>query len=300
MKRLRILPLLLAAAMMACLFSGCGTEKVDVRVAYVSGKLMGNSDSSALVYRTHKVADVDEDRLYRLAIQLAATDPEDDDYYSVIPENIKINSIKRRGSTVSVDFDSSLGELEGIRRTLAMYCITMTLCSFDGVEAVSITVNGEATGNILRMDELICSRKQLKIVNYDISLCFPDRLNNKCKRVDAEISLSEASEPVVEAVRMLLQGQNKAKLVEEDSKTPILLSVTVRNRVCYVNFSEDFISGSVYSDQGVNLSAYSVINTLCQFTHVDRVKILSVGVAAGKRLGLGTDEPVYPNPALMQ
>ena len=54
-----------------------------------------------------------------------------------------------------------------------------------------------------------------------------------------------------------------------------VLGVTVTNRTCYVNFSEDFVTGLV--NAGGDLPIYSVVNSLCERDGIESVRIMING-----------------------
>ena len=67
-------------------------------------------------------------------------------FIAPIPVGTQLLSCTVTGGTVSVDMSSEYDQLIGIDRTIADYCITLSLMQLDGIYAVRLTVAGERDG----------------------------------------------------------------------------------------------------------------------------------------------------------
>lgn len=295
----KLTALLLTLALTAAL-TGCAANSLtDIRVAYVNS-FSASGEETAIAFETRHVAKVGEMRLYRLALQLAANKPESESLYSVFPEGLRINSVALKDGIISVDYGAKYGELSPIERSLADYCTTLTLCAFEDITGVVITVDGQGSGEPLTPENTVTSRSQLRLRSYEISLYYPYSHSGTLIGIDTELKVSDASEPAEEAMRMLMTGRSAgATVLAFLSKSVRLLSVNVQNRICYVDMSENMTRSCEYNEAGINLSAYSIINTLCQFSYIDRVQILINGEPAGLTLGLGSDDPLPADSSLI-
>src|SRR5699024_5504168 len=74
-------------------------------------------------------------------------------------------------------FSEPYGGLSGIDLTLANYCLTLTLCQVEDVDAVQVTVEGETlpfqTTTQLRPEDVILSGSEEQPIYYTAALWFP-------------------------------------------------------------------------------------------------------------------------------
>jgi spore germination protein GerM len=92
--------------------------------------------------------------IYEEAIRQLIAGPKDESLYPTIPSDTSVNSIKVSDSLAVVDFDiriiSNFQEIphSSTTETLAIYSIVNTLTSFEAVEQVKITVEGQENGEV--------------------------------------------------------------------------------------------------------------------------------------------------------
>ena len=75
-------------------------------------------------------------------MELLLGDCTDKDFICPVPKGTAVNSCTVTGGTVSVDLSREYEQLVGVERTIADYCITLSLMQLDGIYAVRLTVNG--------------------------------------------------------------------------------------------------------------------------------------------------------------
>ena len=80
-------------------------------------------------------------------------------FIAPIPVGTQLLSCTVTGGTVSVDMSSEYDQLIGIDRTIADYCITLSLMQLDGIYAVRLTVAGELPAD--RTSEVYTSEEVL-------------------------------------------------------------------------------------------------------------------------------------------
>ncbi len=76
-----------------------------------------------------------------LALLLAG--PESEGLERTIPANVTLRGTSLENGVLTVDFSSRYAGLSGIDLTMADYSVVQTLSQVDGVEAVTITAEGE-------------------------------------------------------------------------------------------------------------------------------------------------------------
>lgn len=69
--------------------------------------------------------------------------PQSAELRSPFPSGVRLRSWRLEEGVLRLDLSEAYGGLSGVDLTIADYCIVLTLCQVEGVEAVDITVEGE-------------------------------------------------------------------------------------------------------------------------------------------------------------
>lgn len=77
-------------------------------------------------------------------LDLLLAGPQSEALLPIVPSGTTLRGWTQAGQLVTVDLSARYAALSGIGLTLADYCIVRTLCQLPDVEAVAITVDGEA------------------------------------------------------------------------------------------------------------------------------------------------------------
>lgn len=293
----RALSVLLALGVL--LFSGCtaGDDLTEVRIAYRAASMNGES---AIAYQTRRVNASDGERLCSLVLQLAMTEPEDEELTSAIPKRTAVRSVEiTEDGVVAVDLSEEYAALEGIGRTLADACVTLTLCALGtvrgtAVRGVTITVEGEGDGAVLTPDDLVWRSDRLRLRDHSFRVWFPNRSG---ERLESDLfirTLSDEDQPAEAIVSILMDGRRSngsvSRVVSEDT---VLYWLTIRSRVCTLNFNEHFLDGEPWENAG-DLVVYAFVNSLCELSYIDRVQFLIEGEAIRSPRIDSFDQPFSP------
>lgn len=219
---------------------------------------------------------------------------------SPIPTGVKVNSWSLDGGVVYLEMSEGYGGLSGINLTIADYCITLTLCQLDQVRSVVISVEGNLIPSryyqALRISDVLLSDSETDIMPSGTTLYFPkaDGAHLGIERRDLSAGSGQIrSQAVIEALMQGPESEGLRSLIPKDTQ---LLSVTAESGVCYVNFSKSLAAGT--SEE--KLLLYSVVNSLCALSGVDRVQLLIEGEAPRAFGGVNTQKPVEPDFSLVE
>ena len=99
-------------------------------------------EKSGILTKEERIVDAKEliDNPYMYIIKLLINGPSDEGLINPIPTGTKVNNINLKNGTLNVDLSSEF--LEGIG-TNHIYSIVETMCEFNEVNNVKITINGE-------------------------------------------------------------------------------------------------------------------------------------------------------------
>ena len=89
------------------------------------------------------------------------------------------------------------------------------------------------------------------------------------QKMDVRYSSNVSREKlIVEKLMQGPQGGDAGPVINPDTN---LLSVTIKDRICYVNFDSTFLTGAY--DIVPELTVYSIVNSLVEGTEADQVQI---------------------------
>lgn len=275
MKRAAILLLAVLFLLAGCQSDSASTslEEGEVTVYYT------NVSSTRLVSDVYTLESTETDEQIReLYEQMQVGDGEE--YVASVPSELLLGTFSLNGTILSMDLEGEYYELSSAKRILCLAALTRTLTQVDGVEGLSVSVNGEAVtdseGNsmgILRsttfVDNAVDNPDDYK--EETVVLYFANAEGDKLVETTTTVVYrsSTALERVV--VEELLQGPDDSSLTATLPSTATLLGINVRDGICYVNFDENFITDIVGSYDYIPV--YSLVNSLTELSTVDKVQI---------------------------
>lgn len=116
-----------------------------------------------------------------------------------------------------------------------------------------------------------------------VNLYFPDPQADKVHLEQRTILISDAR-TALGALQALIDGPADPVLRSSIPEGTRILSISIQNRICTVDFSQEFIDNHPGGSAGELMTLASIVNTLTDFDSIDQVQILVEGVA-GKTLG---------------
>ena len=192
------------------------------------------------------------------------------------------------GGEISLELSEAYGNLTNMRRTIAEYCLTLTLVQLEGVEAVSIYCDGVPTALGLTAGDALLYDIQSNPYEKQVRLYFSDGADLLIEETRG-LSVDEDMPTERYVLEELLRGpvgKSLSTLLPEGTR---LLSVSTRDGVCTVDLSGEFLAGDYRDDTHRRLAVYSLVNTLTALPDVDAVELYAGG-APVERFGLLTIE----------
>ena len=197
----------------------------------------------------------------------------------VFGENDRISEIVVDNSVAVVKF-SNYETHTSEREMLLRAALTMTLCQVDGISSIYMMVGEQpltnpdqtAVGYLTERDFVSVVGKNVN--NYTRNsyvLYFANEDGTKLlgKKIDITYSSTFSAEEYV--VKSLIDGPGTEGLYPTLSPDTRLLSVSVKDGTCYVNFDESFLNQSTDVDAGVVV--YSIVNTLTELPKIKQVRL---------------------------
>ena len=259
----------------------CGEKEQEgtpVEISYL------NKSETKIVPEVHYLQGTTTKEMIVEVLTLLGAVPENKELEATLPGSINIVNYAYEGTQVTVALGEKYKELPKTTEVLTRAAIVRSLTSIPDVNYVMITVNGEplldTMGNavgIMTADMFIDYAGQKSMDSYaqaKIRLYFANETGdgliaiNRSLAFNMDISNISMERLVVE---QLLAGPASDESYPTINPSTKLLSITVKDGVCYLNFSKDILTpiNNVTSD----VTIYSIVNSLVELSNVNKVEI---------------------------
>lgn len=242
-----------------------------------------NSQGDSLIEKKINIEEDDQRKVAEKMLEMM--DSTSDKHTSVIkPANVTTPYVEFNSIYADVYFDSSYYSMEPHTEVLYRAAVVKELTQMENVLYVRFYVDGKdavyADGsNIGSMsaDDFVDASEgrladvQWKTINLYYSNKSGDALVKKSKKMCYNKNVS--IEKVV--VEQLIKGTTESGCYQSVPTSTKLLSISVIDRICYVNFSQEFAMDMVNAKS--NVTIYSVVNSLAGLEGIDGVRIFVNG-----------------------
>ncbi|WP_243126254.1 GerMN domain-containing protein [[Clostridium] hylemonae] len=207
-------------------------------------------------------------------------EPEDDDYRSAFPEEIKLDDWKLEKGRLNLYFNESYKDMDAASEILLRAAVVQTLVQIAGVDYVNFYAGGEPlTDN--EGDEIGYMHAEDFVQNtgsslhsYQLANLHLYYINKKGGRLgEEEVSVRYNSNMSIEklVVEQIIKGPSMQEHQPSVPPETKLLGISVKDGICYVNFDDGFMN-AVY---GVSpeLTVYSLVNSILEAGDANEVQI---------------------------
>jgi germination protein M len=268
-----LLSLILAVMLAGCAGFTGGQDQEAYYLYYISS---GLNQVTSLPY-TPEHQDTENMIAEFVAMQQKA--PEDEEAVLLLPEGTSIRDWSLDGETLTLNMSSSYAELSPSREILARAGLVRTFTQVSGVSRVRFMINGspltDSSGNEIGSltDDSFVENSGQELNTYQnttMRLYFTDKSGTEL--VPEERTVYYSSNVPLErvVVEELVKGPREEDHYPTLSAETNILSVSIQEGICYVNFDESFTSSVLsVSDE---IPIYSIVNSLSSVCHVNRVQ----------------------------
>lgn len=268
--------LLMGMVLFCCACAGRedGQKGMAYQIYYV------NNEETRIVSREYRSETTDEALLLEELLEQLAVISERLEYETPLAKEFALTGHTLEDGLLTLDFDERYKDLRGAREVLVRASIVRTVTQVKQVERVAFTVKGEqlvdqagvAIG--VMSDESFIENAGNEINAYekvDLRLYFAnesgDYLVEENRRnvvYNSNISLEKL------VVEKLVEGPGEGGYPTINPNTKVL-SVTVKDGICYVNLSGEFLNQTYNVTTDVTI--YSITNSLVELSNVNKVQI---------------------------
>ena len=204
-------------------------------------------------------------------------------FTSPVPDGTALRSCTVTGGTVSVDLSSEYDHLTGIDRTIADYCITLSLMQLTGILAVRLTVEGELpadrTNEVYTSEEVLLTSPEDIVRTVKVVLYFPDQTGQLVGE-ERRLTVYEG-ETIAQAVVKALTERPMDSYGGLDE--PLLpaeftaLGANTEGGTCYLNLTSSVTVLLPEDADAQNRMIQGLVDSLCSLEGVEQVQLMLDG-----------------------
>lgn len=297
MKR-RIVTLLLAALLL-CTAAGCGeknaadgTENTSAYLRLYCPADLSEKNRSAgggdavngipISWKQVRGDDRGRQQQAQYIMELLLGGCTDKDFICPVPKGTAVNSCTVTGGTVSVDLSREYEQLVGVERTIADYCITLSLMQLDGIYAVRLTVNGllpeGRTNGVYTSAEVLLTSPEDIVRTVKVTLYFPTG-SGTLTGEERRLTVYEG-ETVAQAVVKALAERPMDSYAGSEQLLPegfAVLDTKVEDGTCYLNLAGSVTALLPEDSTDQERMIQGLVDSLCSLEDVSQVQLMVDG-----------------------
>lgn len=283
----KVIIFMIALLTLAISVTGCGNQTEEKAgkgylVYYV------NKEETKIFSNEYRTETEEKQALVEELLDRLSTDSEKMEYIAPLSGKFELLNYTLDGEQLTIDFDEHYKELDSIKEILIRAAIVRTLTQVEGINYVAFTVQGEpltdnagvAIGTMSA--DMFIDNAGKEINTYEkVNLCLyfanedGDRLVEENQRnvvYNSNISIEKL------VVEKLIEGPATEGAYPTINPATKIISVNVKDGICYVNLDNAFLSQpyNVTSD----VTIYSITNSLVELPNVNKVQISINGETA--------------------
>lgn len=268
------------------LLNACGDREEDgtrlFQVYYI------DKDGAGLVTEEYEMDTEQQNTVDTIQFLLAKlqTNGEKGRYQNPIQPDVEIRDFMIKETQLSIYFTAAYNNKSGINEILARAAVVKTLCQVPAIESVEfyvedqpLTLSGNAVGLMDKetfVDEL---NPEFKEQSKQVTLYFSEKTGDRLMEVSFEVTYSAAESLAQLLLEKLIEGPERIEplpaleydnLIRTIPSRTAVNSVTIRDNICYVDLSSEFMN--LIPEVKSDVTIYSIVNTLCELSNVSKVQ----------------------------
>ena len=273
-KRL-LLPVIVLAALTGCGQQAENTAGKTYDIYYV------DNEETKIFAESYQTETTDVQKLLEELLERLSAKPDKMQYKAPLAENFELLDYTWDGGQLTLNFDERYKEMDTIKEVLVRASVVRTLSQIENVNYISFMIQNEPlmdstgvaigtmsadafidnAGNEINTYEKVNLRLYFANENGDMLI----EENQRNVVYNSNVSLEKL------VVEKLIEGPATSGHYPTINPSVKINSVTVNDRICYVNLSEAFLSQpyNVTSD----VTIYSLANSLVELPNINKVQI---------------------------
>jgi germination protein M len=268
---------------------GCNNNTSKTEQETISGEsiklFLSNKEKNSLVSKDVNIKSIDNNDIVKEIVALLKNGLEDSDTISTVPDEVRILEVKINDSKVILNFSKEYNEMDAVDEIMCRTSIMATLTELDFIDTVEIYVgevplkgnDGKAIGPKSKDDLVIDGSEKEQKPQKKVVLYFADEEGTGLIKEEVDITVNP-NEPIEKTVlNLLIKGPKYDTQVRTIPVETKIISTSIKEGVCYVDFSNEFRSKHLGGSTGEYLTVYSIVNTLTELPDINKVQFLIEG-----------------------
>lgn len=294
-----IFPILIALSLLLC---ACAQENATVSgVSSISvyRVLRPEYQTNGELLRSEKLPlSAGENPVEKASAALSAV-PENDSLNCPIPSDVKILNAVQKSNCVTVTMNSAYLDVAGIDKTIMDGCITLTMCSIENVDYVTLCVGSEVIAAKLSTEDFLLFNTVKSTNTAKVRLYFPKTSENTLGAEYHTVSFDDNNSAERCVMGILLGGPESSSLKRAFPIDTVLLSVYTQDGVCTVSLSDFTKEVENKTSEDAELAVYSVVDSLTSIAGVSSVQIQINGQQVQSLWGFDISHPLTKNEGII-
>lgn len=271
--------------LLCLLLAACGEEQPENEENVIQLYYVANTEMKVIAQDYVLEAEDTDSRITEIAMQLGVL-PEKLEYKPPLAMGFELLGYELVGNRLTLDVNSDYKKMKPTTEVLVRAALVRSFSQIDEISYVSITVEGESLhdslGNVvgaMTASQFIDNAGNEINTNREIrlKLYFADESGDGLVPLYRTVAFNTNIPVEKLVVEQIILGVGEGEIGCYPSMSPEvnLISVSVKDGVCYVNFDANFLSQPI----GVSpeITIYSLVNSLTELTNVKKVQFLING-----------------------
>ena len=229
-------------------------------------------------------------------------------YRSAFVKGVKIKNWSLHSKNLTVDFNRAYQKLSVTEEIVLRASVVQSLGQIDGVDTVLFTIegepledqNGQEIGYMQPSDFVQNTGSSLHAYqNETFLLYYGNKKGTRLVKEKVNVRYSSSVSREKALVEQLIKGpdsDNESAVLPEGTK---VLSVSVKDHICYVNLDAGFLDTTNVMNPEVPV--YAIVNSIVDGSAISRVQILIDGKTDITYMGkINLEKPLSRNPNIVE
>ncbi len=261
------------------LFTGCAVRDVTsvnpIKFYYCREEAQYHTQTGALDYEQRELGK--EDITISEILKLYFQGPQSQIMCSPFPSGTACEQTLSADGILTLHMNSAFDALNGIERTTAAACLTMTLCQISGVQGVRIVADDENAVqpdlSVLRPDDFLLYDESARYPQITATLYFLEEQTGNLRAEKRKLMYQQRAQLPQLVMQELLEGPTLYGMESAVPKGTQCLDIQLINGLCTVVLSSAF-SNCDTNEETARAAVYAVVATLCSLDEISQVQIL--------------------------
>ena len=306
MSKKRRYQIALSAAVCIIMVTGCGRGK-QLRDSD-QGLYYANQEGTALVKEEYKTSGSTTEEKIEDVLKEMPKKTDAEDYRSVFPEGVKVTGWEYSDGKLEICFNGQYQEMTPSQEVLLRAAVVQNLGQLQGVNYVYFLIEGEPLKDsqgsdvgYMRAEDFIQNTGSTlhSYQTAELNLYFPNSQGDKLVKESVSIRYNSNMSKEKLIVEQLIRGplaEGAQLAIPSETK---VMSVSVKDHICYVNLDEGFLNNSYLINP--ELTVYSIVNSIVDGGSISKVQISVNGQSDINYMGqVDLSKPLSRNPELVE